>query len=752
MFAQVPLKHGYLSDARTLANDIDMNLIKNSHFSTQFVVVTVLAVLALMVIAGVSAFTLKQSLLEERQELTRSAVELAHQIVQRESQRAVENGESADLAKQRAADQIKNLRYGYGNTEYYFILDFDTVMVMHPTNTQIVGTDRSALKDINGKLFVKEMVGVASTEGVAYVNYYWPKSGSDDPERKLSYAMAYEPWEWVIVSGMYLDDIDAVFYKRLMSSGVILVIFTLTMIGFAFLVVRNLKNDSQRIITQINQLESEEFAEPSALAEINSRNELGDIMQALSKAQSALLKRIELRHQETARIKQALDRASSPVMVADSENKVQYANESVLALFDTLKSDLTASCPRFSVQQLTELSLTQLHPEPDRLQQTLESQHDSFSEQLEVGDHVLKVVTTPITSDGGKSKLGAVVEWEDITEQREHEFRIQEETRIEREKLASLQVRLDQLLATVDAASSGDLSKKLDVAGEDAVGVMAHSMGQFFDHLRSSLTAISGHASSMNREAGSLASVSEELGRSSETTSTQASTASRSAEDISKAVDTVAAATDQMSSSIRDIANHAATAADVAQTAVKLASSTDQSVRQLAESSSQIGQVIRVITSIAEQTNLLALNATIEAARAGDAGKGFAVVANEVKELAKQTASATEDIENMIASIQTDTQTSVGEITQIVETVDQINSIQATIAAAVEQQMSTTQDISRSVQAAAAGCGEVADNVNQTAINASEATKSVEESRKAISGLATMATELHELVNYYRVA
>jgi len=129
-------------------------------------------------------------------------------------------------------------------------------------------------------------------------------------------------------------------------------------------------------------------------------------------------------------------------------------------------------------------------------------------------------------------------------------------------------------------------------------------------------------------------------------------------------------------------------------------------VRQLAESSGKISEVTKVITSIAEQTNLLALNATIEAARAGDAGKGFAVVANEVKELAKETAKATENIEGIIASIQADTENAVGAISEIGGTIDQINSIQTTISHAIEEQIGSTSEISRSVQSAAADCGE----------------------------------------------
>ncbi len=161
----------------------------------------------------------------------------------------------------------------------------------------------------------------------------------------------------------------------------------------------------------------------------------------------------------------------------------------------------------------------------------------------------------------------------------------------------------------------------------------------------------------------------------------------------------------------------------VAKNAVSVACLTNETVKKLGESSSEIGNVIKVITSIAQQTNLLALNATIEAARAGEAGKGFAVVANEVKELAKQTAKATEEIGQKIEAIQGDTKGAVKAIEQISTIIDQINDISNSIASAVEEQTVTTNEIGRSVVEAAKGVGEIAKNISGVAVAAKNTTQ-----------------------------
>jgi hypothetical protein len=189
----------------------------------------------------------------------------------------------------------------------------------------------------------------------------------------------------------------------------------------------------------------------------------------------------------------------------------------------------------------------------------------------------------------------------------------------------------------------------------------------------------------------------------------------------------------------------------VASSAVSAARIANDTVAQLGQSSAEIGQVIKVITSIAEQTNLLALNATIEAARAGEAGKGFAVVANEVKELAKQTANATEDIGGRIIAIQADTKGAVAAIGKVSEVINRIDDISATIATAVEEQSATTNEMTRNASEAANGAGEISVSIGGVAHAAEGTLSRAQDSEKAAQELASIATQLGMLMQQFKI-
>jgi len=301
------------------------------------------------------------------------------------------------------------------------------------------------------------------------------------------------------------------------------------------------------------------------------------------------------------------------------------------------------------------------------------------------------------------------------------------------------------------AEGEGDLTKRLEIVTDDELGALAKWFNTFLDEVHDIIAQVAGTAEQVARASEALNTTSQQITANSEETSAQADVVSKASMAVSQNLQTVATGAEEMGASIKEIAKNATEAAKVATSAVKVAETTTATVSKLGESSTEIGQVIKVITSIAQQTNLLALNATIEAARAGEAGKGFAVVANEVKELAKETAKATEDISRKIEAIQTDTKAAVDAIASISGVINQINDISGTIATAVEEQNATTNEMSRNVSEAAQGSGEITSNIAGVAEAAQGTTRGATDTQKASQQLVEMSTQLRSLVGQFKI-
>ena len=404
-------------------------------------------------------------------------------------------------------------------------------------------------------------------------------------------------------------------------------------------------------------------------------------------------KKVEIR---AARVSNMMENAPVNVLFADLDLRIKYANPASIKTLKTIEQHLPCK-----VEDLVGQNIDIFHKNPSHQRNLLKDPKNlPHRANINVGPEVLDLLVSAIFDDSG-NYLGPMVTWEVITERLATEAKMQAANEKEMETGAKLKAGVSEV---------ADISTTLASAAEE------------------------------------LTSVSSTMGAAAEETSSQATVVSAAAEEVSKNVQSVATGSEELSASFKEIAKTTTDAAKVASEAVSVAEETNVTVGKLGESSAEIGSIIKVITSIAQQTNLLALNATIEAARAGEAGKGFAVVANEVKELAKETTKATENIGKMIETIQGDTKGAVDAIGHIGGIIKQVNDFMNTIASAVEEQLATTNEMTRNVTQASQGTDEIASNILNVAEAAKGTAEGAVQTQTSAAELSKMAANLQSVV------
>ncbi len=532
---------------------------------TRFQLIVVVAATGLITLALFWMTSERSRLMDEKEAQIQGLTQMGHSILAHYQALEQSGALTRAEAQARALDDIKGLRYA--GDGYLWINDMQPVMILHPMKPELNGHDLSNMKDPNGKALFVEFVNTVRKSGEGFVAYDWPKPGNDKPVPKLSFVKGFAPWDWIIGTGIYIDDVDRAWRQSAIKAGSLCALALTILLIMSVSVARSI------------------FNRLKAMSEVSKKISIGDVDQT-------------------------------------------------------------------------------------------------------VGDH---------SSD----ELGAFAE----------SFR------------AAISYIKDVATAC-EALGRGDLNVAVEPKSEK--DLLAKNFTHAVSSLRDTVRQMAESSSSLASASEELSATASQMSSNAEETAAQSGAVSSAAEQIAANVQTVVSGSEEMSASIKEIASNAHAAAKVAGHGVKIADAANEKVTKLSESSQQIGQVVKVITSIAEQTHLLALNATIEAARAGAAGKGFAVVANEVKELAKETAKATEDISRKVEAIQADTHGATEAIGEISKIIAQINDIQNTIASAVEEQTATTAEISRNITDVATGNQEVARNVTGVAQAAKSTTEGAE--------------------------
>lgn len=495
-----------------------------------------------------------------------------------------------------------------------------------------------------------------------------------------------------------------------------------------------------------------------------------------------------------------LDLSPINTMLADKDGTLLFMNQNSMTTLKKLESFLPDK-----VENLTGKSIDWFHKNPEHQRRIFGNPANlPHRAIIQLGEEKLDLLVTAIYDDGGEY-VGPMVTWEVVTEKLKLETEMaQAKEMVDKSPINTMLCTPDGTLVYLNDKSKATLrtlEKYMPVSVDKAEGQKVdifhknpEHQRQYFsnpgklphraiislgpekldlnvnpvigtdgEYLGAMVTwevvtakvelveALQKSSDELAQSADTLSNVSSSLSSAAEETSAQANTASAASEEVNAGVQTVASNMEEMTVAIKEITKTTNESSSISNDAMKMAQETNTIITQLGESSQDIGNVIKVISSIAQQTNLLALNATIEAARAGEAGKGFAVVANEVKELAKQTAQATQDITKRIETIQSDTKGAVSAIAEISDAIEKINNYAGKVAASVEEQAATTNEVTRIVTESAEGVKQINENISQVSEAAANTGKDAMSSQTSAKQLTSLAGVLADLVSKIEV-
>ena len=628
-------------------------------------------------------------------------------------------------AKSRAAAQIGTLRYQGDN--YFWINDLHPTMVMHPLEPGLDGKDLTDVKDPNGAALFVEAVKVAKASGGGFVQYMWPKPGFDKPVEKISYVKLFEPWGWVIGTGVYNDDIVAERGRAIKSAAIAgIAVFFITA-GFAFFTASSIAKRMKRLNAAMNTIAGGNLE--IKIVDRDRKDEIGVMARTLEQFRDSAVEKRKVETEKKAmeaeavataavnlRIRSALDCAKSNIMIADNDYNIIYMNAAITDMFRGVEADLRKELPALDCNRMIGKSMDAFHKNPAHQRKIVEGLTGPHEVHLGIAGQHFHLIAVPVRDADGK-RAGTMMEW--------------------RNETAELQIQ-DEVDGVVKAAVAGDLTQRIKVEGKQGFMLkLSGAMNELCNNFAKFIAEVGGSTDEVSNAAAEISTSTTDLSARTEGQAASLAETTASMEQISGTVKKNAESArhaSELTSGSRDIADRGgAVVAD----AVK-------AMARIEDSSRKISDIIGVIDEIARQTNLLALNAAVEAARAGDAGRGFAVVASEVRSLAQRSSQAAKDIKDLITNSST-------QVREGVDLVNQAGSSLNEIVGSIKQVV----DIVASIATASADQANGLDEMNKALAQMDEVTQQnsalVEQNAASAKTLEDQSAAMNQRVAFFRI-
>jgi methyl-accepting chemotaxis protein len=638
----------------------------------------VTAVIVLLAIAAPALWALHDQMNKERAAGLKSLVESAATVLGTEHARELAGEITREQAQQNALRTLRAMRYG--ESEYFWINDMQPRMVMHPIKPELDGKELAGMKDPAGKALFIEMVETVKASKAGYVHYLWPKPGFSEPVRKVSYVAGFEPWGWILGSGLYLDDVEAAFRREALREGLIFVIGMLVILAVSFFIIRSLTGRIRR---------AQQLAENVAAGRLDDvvgdmgQDEVGHLGRSMAQMQDVLKSLMAAQ----ARMQQEHDAGMISYRIDSAPFSGSYRE--MAEGVNTLVAQHIAVKMK-AIEVMGEYARGNLSVDMDRLP----------GEKAKVTEAVDGVKRSLQAVNGEIGKLVAAASMGDFS-QRGDAGRYQHDFREMVEGLNRLMESADSGLTAVasvlNKVAEGDLTQRVsgDLRGKFAE--LQADTNKTVEQLAKVIHQIRESSDSINLASKEIAQGNADL---SQRTEEQASSLQQTASSMEELTATVK----QNAENSRQANQLASGASEVAVRGGEVVRQVVDTMGGITESSKKIADIIGVIDGIAFQTNILALNAAVEAARAGEQGRGFAVVATEVRNLAQRSANAAKEIKQLISeSVNTVEAGSklVNEagatMDEIVNSVKRVTDIMAEITAASQEQSGGIEQVNQAV-------------------------------------------------------